>query len=311
MRAALIVLSLLFAATRSAFPTQSVGAQKARKAAPTNAKTADRIARNANAATATTRGAVFVGSGFSPDRLARGWAGQPFVQNAPLLRQGKQGKKAAPPTSTSARDVARKLEGHYRRTKTMEAVFLEKYTSGGAGIRAESGKVYFSRPGRMRWDYDSPEKKMFLVDGKHVWYYVLGDHTASRTSIKDSSDWRTPLALLTGKVNLDKLCGSLGVAGDAPADAKDGARGATDAGNEVLICKPRKEDRDAFSEVFFELNPRDQLVRVTIRQPGDIETEFRFGDWQENEPIAEGEFHFEPPAGVAIVDDAALANRAQ
>ncbi|MHB8486768.1 MAG: LolA family protein [Candidatus Acidiferrales bacterium] len=217
----------------------------------------------------------------------------------------------------SAQDIARALEGHYRRTKNMSAVFLETYRSGGAGMRAESGKVYFSRPGRMRWDYDSPEKKLFLVDGKNVWYYVPADHTASRTSVKQSSDWRTPLALLAGKVNLEKLCGSLKLAPVAeqsaphPSNSNDAAERATEAGNEVLVCQPRKEDREAFSEVFFEVNPRDQLARVTIRQPGDIETEFRFGDWRENIPIAESEFHFEPPKGVAIVDDASLENRAQ
>lgn len=217
------------------------------------------------------------------------------------------------------------MEAHYRRTKTMEAIFLEKYTSGGAGIRIESGKVYFSRPGRMRWDYDSPEAKMFLVDGKNVWYYVPADHTASRTAIKKSSDWRTPLALLAGKVNLERLCGSLespdGASRSPNTSAKSMAKSAaksndpeqrpTEAGNAVLVCEPRQEDRDTFSEVLFEVNPRNQLVRVTIRQAGNIETEFRFGNWHENVPIDEAKFHFEPPAGVAIVDDASLASKVQ
>src|SRR5579864_4545080 len=219
--------------------------------------------------------------------------------------------------TTIAHDVAHRLEAHYHHTRNMSAVFLEAYRSGGVGIRAESGKVYFSQPGRMRWDYDSPEKKLFLVDGKNVWYYVPADHTASRTTVKQSSDWRTPLALLAGKVNLEKLCGSLKLAPVAeppaphPSNSNDAAERAAEAGNEVLVCEPRKEDREAFSEVFFEVNPRDQLARVTIRQPGDIETEFRFGDWRENIPIAESEFHFDPPKGVAIVDDASLENRAQ
>ncbi|HKV47945.1 MAG TPA: outer-membrane lipoprotein carrier protein LolA [Candidatus Acidoferrales bacterium] len=199
----------------------------------------------------------------------------------------------------------------------MSAVFLETYKSGGAGIRAESGKVYFSRPGRMRWDYDSPEKKLFLVDGKNVWYYVPADHTASRTSVKQSSDWRTPLALLAGKVNLERLCGALELApatqqpASRTSNSNDASENATEVGNEILVCRPHREDSDAFTEVLFEVNLRDQLARVTIRQPGGIETEFRFGDWRENIPIAESQFHFEPPDGVAIVDDASLAKRAQ
>ena len=250
--------------------------------------------------------------------LAAAPAGLPFVGSGfhafcvPAILPGSPDR-----LPLTARQVARAIEAHYRHTKTMSAVFLETYRSGGTGIRAESGKVYFSRPGRMRWDYDSPEKKLFLVDGKNVWYYVPADHTASRTSIKQSSDWRTPLALLAGKVNLEKLCGSLELApatrqpASRAANLNDTTEAATEAGNEVLVCTPRKEDQDAFTEVLFEVNPRDQLARVTIRQPGDIETEFRFGDWHENVSIAESQFHFEPPTGVAIVDDASLANKAQ
>lgn len=193
--------------------------------------------------------------------------------------------------------------------RTLAAVFFEKYTSGGSNIRAESGLVYFSKPGRMRWDYDSPQKKLFLVDGKNVWYYVPADHTASRTTIKASEDWRTPLALLAGKVKLGRLCGGLELSNTL--HAADPELRPSQPGNSVLVCTPRKADSDAFRQVLLEVNGRSQLVRVTIRQPGDIETEFRFGDWKENVPIEEAKFHFEPPAGVAIVDDAALAAKVQ
>jgi outer membrane lipoprotein-sorting protein len=44
-----------------------------------------------------------------------------------------------------------------------------------------------------------------------------------------------------------------------------------------------------------------------IRESGDIETEFEFGNWEENPALPESEFHFEPPAGVAIVDQSDLA----
>lgn len=213
--------------------------------------------------------------------------------------------------SASAKDVARAFERHYQRTKSMAGLFLEKYTSGGSGIVVESGKVYFEKPGRMRWDYDSPEKKMFLVDGKNVWYYVPADHTASRTSVKQSTDWRTPLALLAGKAKLERLCGSLTLANAAAANGADPEERASAPGDSVLVCRPRKADADTFSKVLLEVNSKDQLVRLSIRQPGDIEMEFRFGDWHEDVPIAAAKFHFEPPPGVAIVDDAQLAGKVQ
>src|SRR5579864_1006269 len=89
------------------------------------------------------------------------------------------------------------LEARYHRARTLRAAFYERYTDGNGGAVSESGTVYFSRPGRMRWEYESPEDKLFIVDGTNVWFYVPADHTASRAKLKESSDWRTPLALLT------------------------------------------------------------------------------------------------------------------
>jgi outer membrane lipoprotein carrier protein len=205
----------------------------------------------------------------------------------------------------TAKDVARAFDAHYRSVQTMAAYFLDKYTSGGAGLVAESGTVYFEKPGRMRWDYDSPQKKMFLVDGKNVWFYVPADHTASRSSIKESADWRTPLALLAGRVNLERLCGSLTLAGSTAELGVD--KTASQAGDSVLVCGPRKQDENVFREVLLEVNSQNQLVWLDIKEPGDIENEFRFGDWHENVPIEASKFHFEPPAGVAIVNDESLA----
>lgn len=214
---------------------------------------------------------------------------------------------AAAPAGTAS-GLARAIEAHYRRVKTLQAVFLERYTEGHQGIRVESGTVYFSRPGRMRWEYESPESKLFLVDGANVWFYVPADRTASREKLKESSDWRTPFALITGKVKFSRLCGKIEVDGtrgaSAPADR-------TAEGNLELRCLPRADSPSAtgetFREILIEVNSAYQLVRVRIREPGDVETEFRFANWQENVPLPEAKFHFKPPAGVAIVDETALA----
>ncbi len=214
-------------------------------------------------------------------------------------------------SQTNAREVARALEARYRGARTLEAFFYEKYSDGSGGVTGESGTVYFSRPGRMRWEYTSPEKKLFLVDGKNVWFYVPADRTASRAKMKESSDWRTPLALLVGKANLSDLCGNLELI--EPGGKYAASTGfAPAAGDNVLRCVPRGEaDKKGNAEqvVYLETDAQAQLVRVVIHQPGDAVTDFRFGDWKENIPIAEDKFHFQPPQGVSVVDQSALANQ--
>jgi outer membrane lipoprotein-sorting protein len=61
-------------------------------------------------------------------------------------------------------------------------------------------------------------------------------------------------------------------------------------------------------EVLLETDPQARLVRVVLREAGNIETEFRFGNWEENIPIAEAQFHFQPPPGLTVVDEADLAD---
>jgi outer membrane lipoprotein carrier protein len=219
------------------------------------------------------------------------------------------------PVARDAQSVLHAIEVRYHRAQTLKAAFYERY-SDSAGTAdsgsAESGTVYFSQPGRMRWEYESPEQKLFIVDGTNVWFYVPSDHTVSRAKVKESSDWRTPLALLTGKSDLAKLCRSIEIvdpAKDKDANPEDRP---TNAENIVLRCVPKRESPDAdqeLREVLLESDPDAHLVRLIIRQPGNLETEFRFANWQENLPIVEAMFHFAPPPGVAVVDESTLANQ--
>ncbi len=186
--------------------------------------------------------------------------------------------------STLPRDankVRAALEARYQHARTLQAAFYERYSDGNGGVSAESGTVYFSRPGRMRWEYESPEEKLFIVDGTNVWFYVPADRTASRAKLKESSDWRTPLALLTGKADLAKLCRSIQLVGpEAEKGSQFGGRTVA-AGNSVLLCIPRDASgSDPTLQVLFETDPDARLVRVLIREAGHVETEFRFGNWE-------------------------------
>jgi outer membrane lipoprotein carrier protein len=210
--------------------------------------------------------------------------------------------------------IVRSLETRYHAAATLKAAFLERYSESRRAVRTESGTVYFSRPGRMRWEYESPEAKLFIADGRIVWFYVPADRTVTRARMRESTDWRTPLALLTGKAKLSRLCSRIELA-DQPSVV---------AGHVVLRCFPRgrvsrvqanepddvlnpAEGNESFREVLLEVDTsRNELVRLLVRQPGDVETEYRFANWQQNLPLPEAMFHFETPAGVAIVDESSL-----
>ena len=221
-----------------------------------------------------------------------------------------------PPTGTKeAGELASRMESRYRGAKTLQATFLERYSENGGVLRTEAGTAYFRRPGKMRWEYERPEKDLFLVDGKTAWFYVPADHTVTRVPAKQSQDLRTPLALLAGDMKISRICARVELAeGENPLRE----------GDAVLRCRVRGEKKNAADEpdsalgangtdaIFFEV-ARDsgELVRLIVRQAGGVEVEFRFENWRFDPPVPETMFRFDPPAGVAIVNGELASGKIQ
>ena len=191
--------------------------------------------------------------------------------------------------------LAERMEIKYRKAVTLQATFLEKYSENGKQVRVEAGKAYFLRPGKMRWEYEKPEKSMFLVDGKYVWFYAPDDHTATRMPAKKSDDWRTPIAFLTTGMKLSRICSEVGPAQDVKASK---------AGNEVYRCALRAENEKggAAQRVLFEITPQSELARIVIPQEAGMQIEFEFKDWEWDPVLAKALFQFEPPPGTVIVN---------
>ena len=214
-----------------------------------------------------------------------------------------------PPTGRKeAVELASRMEARYRSAKTLQATFLERYTENGSVLRTEAGTAYFRRPGKMRWEYERPEKDLFLVDGKTAWFYVPADHTVTRVPAKQSADLRTPLALLAGQMKISRVCSRVELT-DAVQPLREG--------DAVLRCQLRGEKQGAVSAedpesvlgaggsdaVFFEVARNNgELARLIVRQAGGIEVEFRFENWRFDPALPDTMFRFDPPPGVAIVN---------
>jgi outer membrane lipoprotein carrier protein len=196
--------------------------------------------------------------------------------------------------STSA--ALNALEERYRKASTLQATFLERYSENGKQVRVEAGTAYFLRPGKMRWEYDQPEKSLFLVDGKYVWFYAPVDHTATRMPTKKSEDWRTPIAFLTTGMKLSKICSSVDLASDAKPSI---------GGNQMYRCVLRAAEDEPGGKpqtVLFEVTPQNELARIVVPQGAGMQIEFEFKNWLWNPALPKGLFTFEPPPSTVIVN---------
>ena len=200
------------------------------------------------------------------------------------------GSLAAEP---DVKDVVEALERRYNRARTLEADFVQRYTLGATTL-VESGRVYFQKPGRMRWDYNAPEQKLFLTDGEYAYFYVPQEQQVRRQSVKNAPDWQATFALLIGRVDLNRLFGRLQLVRihHPQSPARWQLRGLA------------KSDKQAFTEVWLDLDDSYQLLRIEIRQRDGSLMEFHFRRWQENQALDPELFRLQVPPGTAWLDEA-------
>lgn len=191
-------------------------------------------------------------------------------------------------------DLARIVDGlqlKYRRMTSLSADFTQVYTAQGERTRRESGHLLLKKPGKMRWDYTTPEAKLFVSDGKVIYEYVPSEKMATRTRVRETNDLRRPFMFLLGRGDLRRDFKRIEFAQEAPARA----------GNRVLRLFPKEAHE--FRELLVEVDPSSlQLSRLTLVERDGARSDFIFGNLRENVPASDATFRFQPPAGVQVID---------
>lgn len=191
---------------------------------------------------------------------------------------------------TSVSQIASRVDRRYNHLTTLKAQFQENYN--GAGLaRNESGEMWLQKPGKMRWQYEQPTAKLFLVDGKNAFFYVPSERQARRMPAKRLDDFRSPIRYLLGHTKLQQEFSKLAISSESPKEA----------GNVVLEGIPKGME-DRVQRVLLEITSSNQITRIFIEELDGSTTEFIFRDLQENVAVKPDLFRFTPPAGVEIVE---------
>jgi outer membrane lipoprotein carrier protein len=186
-----------------------------------------------------------------------------------------------------AQDAAliRRVDDHYNHLHTLRARYTEHYT--GMGLdRSESGTLTLKKPGLMRWSYDSPTGKLFVLDGKYAWFYTPGDAQVSRAPAKQLDDLRSPLRLLLGHTQLAKELDNL-------TTTPDGAN--------YKISGVPKGMAQRVHLLTLTVTPTGAIARMTLEETDGAITDFTFTQMQEEIALPASDFSFTPPPGIPIV----------
>jgi outer membrane lipoprotein carrier protein len=192
----------------------------------------------------------------------------------------------------SLEEYVRQFESSYHAVQTIRASFTQTYVSGGR-TRIESGVVYFVRGGLMRWEYQRPQPKLFLSDGKTLILYIPEEKQLTRLPLKASDDVRVPFRLLLSRFELRRVFSRIEFAPDAlehqPADR-------------VLRAYPKKGFEGEYRQVLMVVSPQFDIRRLVATLFDQSTMEFDFDHIGRNTPISPSLFRFAPPPGTEVID---------
>lgn len=211
---------------------------------------------------------------------------------------------AAPAEDPAAEGPAvaqlRALQRHLAGLDDFRAEFVQRLRAPRSDVvREESGVIYVKLPGRTRWNYLDPERKEFICDGRHIWFYEPEENAVTVYGAEAMLDSGTPLQLLLGR-------------GDLFSDfivTEDEGLEPLAPDNLVVRVRPREEDAP-FNLARLEMAPGapPRLVRLFVVDPLQNVTEYRFSDYRENTGLADDYFTFDPPPGTEIWEERATLN---
>ena len=203
---------------------------------------------------------------------------------------------AAPQGVQSAEQVASALQAKYDTIRDFTADFTQLYQGGALRKKVtERGKVQVKKPGKMRWDYADPDKKVFVSDGSTLYLWIPADNQVTKSVVPKQDEATTALLFLVGKGNITRDF-TVSFTPSAPAGTY-GLR---------LDPKLRQRDYDWLELIVDRSTLQIRGLTAADRQGG--QSAFSFTNFKENVGLSDKPFAFQIPRG-ADVKDAGASSR--
>lgn len=152
------------------------------------------------------------------------------------------------------------------------------------------GEVWFKKPGKMRWSFQTPNKDQIVSDGKTLWFYDEEEQQVIETPVAQVSETQSTTTLLSGLGNIKELF-------DASfAESKD----MTSNGSYLVDLVPRGEEE--YNKVTISVDKNDMMVNtIYLYDPFGNLTTVKLAGIKTNGDVSDTLFTFNTPDGVEVV----------
>jgi len=189
-------------------------------------------------------------------------------------------------SSKNLKQVLDRLQRHYHDTNSFTAKFSEETSTAGGPKHVRKGTVSFRKPGRMRWEFEDPEKQTIVSDGETLFSYDPDLNQVVETPLKQALKSSSATSFLLGIGDINRDFKAAFASPQMPAGLID------------LVLDPKTGGYKI--EVGLEPRTYNLMTLTLIDQLGDT-TKIDFTDVHDNVKLPDSTFAFKVPPGVDIV----------
>jgi outer membrane lipoprotein carrier protein len=186
-------------------------------------------------------------------------------------------------------EVLDALQKRYNGIKDLRAEFVQTSVVVAVGREEiSSGTLKVLRPGRMRWEYNAPERRVIVMDKNTLKIYTPGDQQLQIAPIQSGAVSPTALSFLLGDAVLREIFE---------------ARGELESGNDELrlILVPKEDTGFESLELWLDAQTYQLRQSVVVDLFGN-RTRVRFRSFAENTGIEEEDFSITVPDDTEVID---------
>lgn len=215
------------------------------------------------------------------------WMAVYLVATMGLSDAGVVVKKAE--LTADVKTLVDRVQAFYEKTQDFTADFTQDYTyKAFKRTQSSSGKVTFKKPALMRWEYEKPSPKTFVLAGERV---LAHDPEAKLVTVASIATNQLS-ASVTFLFGVGKLENEFSIAKKACAKC---------AGTQLemtpLVADPR------FKRILLEVDEKTAMVmKSTVIDPDGSQNAITFSNLKSNVGINETHFKITPPPGTQVQD---------
>jgi len=223
------------------------------------------------------------------------WRAVPLILGAllPLMSPASRLALAATAAAPDVNEVVDKVDATCSRVQDLSAQFKQIVAYRSLGTEQEgSGLFMVKRPGKIRWEYQKPEPRLFVTDGKTLWDYSPVDKQVRVQEVSQAFASRVPLSFLAGDCQLRR---------EFTVSAVENAatRGST---RFMILDLMPKHPETGIARMLLEVNLQDFTVeKTTLFDAAGNTTVIALTNLKLNSGLTDQQFTFAPPAGVTVV----------